>query len=268
MLGMWATLKGLIAMMIGGLGSIPGAVVGGLVLGVIEVHSQSLFGPQVRDLAAYGVLFVLLVLRPGGVLGTTRTTTAWAGGEGIDGRPPDRHPLQYRRDLLCRSVRLSAAADRGNLLRPTGLLRHRRLHGRHRHRDVAIAALARARCGRGDRCAAALFVGLPTLRLHGCSLPSPRSRLRRPCGSCSNCSAIRSCATANGRTERHRGFPQYPLHLRERCQRDAFHADHLRIARRDAVWIFSARTIAAWHRLSHDRGGRPARRHARLRCSR
>jgi branched-subunit amino acid ABC-type transport system permease component len=70
MLGMWATLKGLIAMMIGGLGSIPGAIVGGLVLGVIEVHSQSLFGPQVRDLAAYGVLFVLLVLRPGGILGT------------------------------------------------------------------------------------------------------------------------------------------------------------------------------------------------------
>ncbi|QWG13076.1 branched-chain amino acid ABC transporter permease [Bradyrhizobium sediminis] len=71
MLGMWATLKGLIAMMIGGLGSIPGAIVGGLVLGVIEVHSQGLFGPQVRDLAAYGVLFVLLVLRPGGILGTT-----------------------------------------------------------------------------------------------------------------------------------------------------------------------------------------------------
>jgi len=71
MLGMWATLKGLIAMMIGGLGSIPGAIVGGLVLGVIEVHSQTLLGPQVRDLAAYGVLFVLLVLWPGGIFGST-----------------------------------------------------------------------------------------------------------------------------------------------------------------------------------------------------
>ena len=83
MLGMWATLKGLIAMMIGGLGSIPGAIVGGLVLGVIEVHSQALFGPQVRDLAAYGVLFVLLVLRPGGIFGTAAVSESAAhrGGD-------------------------------------------------------------------------------------------------------------------------------------------------------------------------------------------
>jgi branched-subunit amino acid ABC-type transport system permease component len=69
MFGMWATLKGLIAMMIGGLGSIPGAVVGGLLLGVIEAHSQWYFGPQVRDLCAYLVLFLFLVVRPGGLLG-------------------------------------------------------------------------------------------------------------------------------------------------------------------------------------------------------
>ncbi len=69
MFGMWATLKGLIAMMIGGLGSIPGAVVGGLLLGVVEAHSQWYFGPQIRDLVAYLVLFAFLVMRPGGLLG-------------------------------------------------------------------------------------------------------------------------------------------------------------------------------------------------------
>ena len=53
MFGMWATIKGLIAMMIGGLGSIPGAILGGLLLGVIEAHSQWYFGPQIRDLFAY-----------------------------------------------------------------------------------------------------------------------------------------------------------------------------------------------------------------------
>ncbi len=69
MFGMWATFKGLIAMMIGGLGSIPGAILGGLVLGVVEAHSQWNFGPQVRELIAYLLLFACLVLRPGGILG-------------------------------------------------------------------------------------------------------------------------------------------------------------------------------------------------------
>ena len=74
MFGMWATLKGLIAMMIGGLGSVPGAVLGGLLLGVVEAHSQWYFGPQVRDLVAYVVLFAFLVLRPGGLLGSAPET--------------------------------------------------------------------------------------------------------------------------------------------------------------------------------------------------
>jgi branched-chain amino acid transport system permease protein len=69
MFGMWATIKGLIAMMIGGLGSIPGAILGGLLLGVIEAHSQWYFGPHIRDLFAYLALFACLVLRPGGLLG-------------------------------------------------------------------------------------------------------------------------------------------------------------------------------------------------------
>lgn len=63
MLGMWATLKGLLAMMLGGLGSLPGAVIGGLALGLIEAHSQWYLGPQLRDLIAYLLLFVLLAAR-------------------------------------------------------------------------------------------------------------------------------------------------------------------------------------------------------------
>jgi branched-chain amino acid transport system permease protein len=69
MFGMWATIKGLIAMMIGGLGSVPGAIVGGLVLGIIEAHAQVQLGPQGRDLTAFLLLFLCLVLRPGGLLG-------------------------------------------------------------------------------------------------------------------------------------------------------------------------------------------------------
>lgn len=67
MFGMWATLKGLVAMMIGGLGSLPGAVLGGLLLGIVEMQSLWYLGPQGRDLSTYFLLFLVLVLRPQGV---------------------------------------------------------------------------------------------------------------------------------------------------------------------------------------------------------
>jgi branched-subunit amino acid ABC-type transport system permease component len=69
MFGMWSTVKGLVAMMLGGFGSISGAVFGGLLLGLVEAFGQSLFGPQLRELIAYGLLFVVLVVRPGGLCG-------------------------------------------------------------------------------------------------------------------------------------------------------------------------------------------------------
>ena len=69
MFGLWATFKGLIAMMLGGMGSIPGAILGGLLLGVIESNSLWYLGAEYRDLSAYFVLFVFLVLRPGGIMG-------------------------------------------------------------------------------------------------------------------------------------------------------------------------------------------------------
>jgi branched-chain amino acid transport system permease protein len=64
MLGMWSTLKGMLAMMLGGLGSLPGAVAGGLALGLIEAHSQWYLGPQLRDFIAYLLIFALLAARP------------------------------------------------------------------------------------------------------------------------------------------------------------------------------------------------------------
>ena len=67
--GLWATFKGLIAMMLGGMGSLPGAVLGGLALGVIEAHAQWYLGNEYKDLSAYALLFAMLVLRPGGLLG-------------------------------------------------------------------------------------------------------------------------------------------------------------------------------------------------------
>jgi branched-chain amino acid transport system permease protein len=80
MFGMWTTVKGLIAMMLGGLGSMPGAVLGGLLLGLVEMHSQWYLGPHWRDLIAFFLLFAVLVWRPGGLLGQARVRAAISAG--------------------------------------------------------------------------------------------------------------------------------------------------------------------------------------------
>ncbi len=74
--GLWATIKGLIAMIIGGMGSIPGAIVGGLLLGIAEIQAAWFLGAEYRELVASLILFAFLIFRPGGIFGST-------GGDGI-----------------------------------------------------------------------------------------------------------------------------------------------------------------------------------------
>jgi branched-chain amino acid transport system permease protein len=61
------TVKGLIVTVIGGLGSIPGAIIAGLLVGGFESVLQSLRGVTERDLYVMLLLFVFLVFRPGGI---------------------------------------------------------------------------------------------------------------------------------------------------------------------------------------------------------
>ena len=65
MVGMWVLLKGLVAAMLGGLGSVWGVLVGGLLLGVVEAHAQGLFGAVGREFATFLLLFVVLVVPAG-----------------------------------------------------------------------------------------------------------------------------------------------------------------------------------------------------------
>ena len=58
-----------VAATIGGLGSIPGAVVGGLVLGIVEALGISWLGDGAHDLITFGVLLIILIVRPQGLLG-------------------------------------------------------------------------------------------------------------------------------------------------------------------------------------------------------
>ena len=64
------TVKGLIAAVIGGLGSIPGAIVGGLLIGALENTFQLVRGVTERDMYVMLLLFAFLAFRPGGIFGT------------------------------------------------------------------------------------------------------------------------------------------------------------------------------------------------------
>jgi len=54
---------------LGGMGSLPGAILGGLLLGVVEANAFWYGGPVVRDISAYLLLFMMLIVRPGGLVG-------------------------------------------------------------------------------------------------------------------------------------------------------------------------------------------------------
>ena len=69
-MGMAPGIKGIAAMIVGGMGNIRGAIVGGLLIGIIEVLSVGYIGATAKDFAVYGALFLALVIRPQGILGT------------------------------------------------------------------------------------------------------------------------------------------------------------------------------------------------------
>ena len=72
-------LKALLAAVAGGIGSVPGAFLGGLLLGCAEALWSALFPIEFRDLAIFTLLVVLLVVRPSGLFGFAEPlpTQAW-----------------------------------------------------------------------------------------------------------------------------------------------------------------------------------------------
>jgi branched-chain amino acid transport system permease protein len=62
-------LKAFAAAVLGGFGSIPGALVGGLTIGLIELYSGAYLPQGFKDVAAYVVLLVVLAIRPQGMFG-------------------------------------------------------------------------------------------------------------------------------------------------------------------------------------------------------
>jgi branched-chain amino acid transport system permease protein len=68
-IGFLAGIKAFTAAVLGGIGSIPGAMLGGLVLGIAEAFGADIFGDQYKDVVAFSLLVLVLLFRPTGILG-------------------------------------------------------------------------------------------------------------------------------------------------------------------------------------------------------
>lgn len=73
MLGAGYGTKAFVAAVIGGIGLIPGAVLGGYLLGMIEVMITAYGNSMIRDAVVYIILIVILLLRPAGLLGNSQS---------------------------------------------------------------------------------------------------------------------------------------------------------------------------------------------------
>ena len=62
-------IKAFTAAVFGGIGSIPGAMIGGLFLGIIEIFARAYISSELADAIVFGVLIVVLIFRPTGLLG-------------------------------------------------------------------------------------------------------------------------------------------------------------------------------------------------------
>jgi branched-chain amino acid transport system permease protein len=67
---------GLTVIIVGGMGSIAGAIVGGFLIGLIQTFSVALVASNFRDAIVFLLLFVVLMVRPSGIFGRSSTTRA------------------------------------------------------------------------------------------------------------------------------------------------------------------------------------------------
>ena len=69
LMGLLPGLKAFVAAVLGGIGSIPGAILGALMLGVSEKMVEAYVHSGMRDGFAFGILILVLLIRPSGFLG-------------------------------------------------------------------------------------------------------------------------------------------------------------------------------------------------------
>jgi branched-chain amino acid transport system permease protein len=72
LMGMLTGLKAFVAAVLGGIGNIRGAALGGLLIGLAEQLTAGYLSPDYRDAITFVILIVILILRPEGLLGVVR----------------------------------------------------------------------------------------------------------------------------------------------------------------------------------------------------
>jgi branched-chain amino acid transport system permease protein len=68
--------KALTAALLGGIGSLPGAALGGMLIALTECYTAAFLGSEWKDIAVFATLVMVLLIRPGGILGTAATRAA------------------------------------------------------------------------------------------------------------------------------------------------------------------------------------------------
>ena len=69
LMGILSGLKAFVAAVLGGIGNVPGALLGGLIIGIAEVFTVGYLSPTYRDAIAFAILIAILLFRPQGILG-------------------------------------------------------------------------------------------------------------------------------------------------------------------------------------------------------
>ena len=149
-MGYHAGLKGIVAQMIGGMGNVPGAIAGSLLLGLIESYGIAAFGTSYRNLFAFVVMILILVLKPNGIFSRGRGLPPEPlTGTFIAPSAPVRIPWAVVAGLAVGRAR--AAAVRAQRLRAADARHRLALRGagdqphagrRHRRHDLARAGRA------------------------------------------------------------------------------------------------------------------------------
>jgi branched-chain amino acid transport system permease protein len=71
-MGVLTGLKAFVAAVLGGIGNIPGAMIGGLIIGVAEQLTAGYLSPDYRDAITFVILIAILLVKPEGILGVVR----------------------------------------------------------------------------------------------------------------------------------------------------------------------------------------------------